>query len=187
MNTGCVCVYVYIPSCSTGHWIPDSKQFSRFFCFNSILLLLIRLCQSARTNCIPAALFMAMATLMGYTHTHAQTRNNMALALEQFSCKWLILQWQIHASWCANTMPEGQWQKKWGVMRNTIFVAGDEGIFWALNLPTQYPHTSGRNTKETMSSIVSGSFWARESSGRNWIRVFAAVGQNFDIYIWKAA
>ena len=65
-------MYTYIPSRNIRHWIPDSKQFSKVFCFSSIVLLLIRLCRSVRTNYIPAALFMAMTSLMGHTHMHKQ-------------------------------------------------------------------------------------------------------------------
>lgn len=65
-------MYVYTPSRSSEHWIPDSKQSSKVFCFNSILLLLIRLCPSVRTNCIPYALFMAMTSIMGHGHMHKQ-------------------------------------------------------------------------------------------------------------------
>jgi hypothetical protein len=63
-------MYVYILSRSIGHWIPEIKHFSKVPFLNSILLILIRLCPSVRTNFIPATLFMATTLLMGHTHTH---------------------------------------------------------------------------------------------------------------------
>ena len=65
-------MYVYTPSRSIGQWIPDSKQFSKVFLFQFDTALLIRLCRSVRTNCIPDGLFMAMTLLMGHTHMHKQ-------------------------------------------------------------------------------------------------------------------